>query len=261
MIDISFTYADLEFFLLILVRVTCFIHVAPLFGMNNTVPRQVKIGLSIFIAYFLFFYLDHNEVVYNTLFEYTVIILKEILTGFLIGWGAQLCMTVTSFAGSISDMEAGLTMVNLMDPLTQQSATFSGVFYQYMFSLFMLISGMYEYLIKALMDTFTLIPVNGAVFQTEALIGSLIRFMGDYIIIGFRICLPIFCVMLLLNCVLGILAKIASQMNMFAVGMQMKVLTGLSIMFLTVRMLPGAADFIFREMRELIAVFVGGMSG
>ena len=199
--------------------------------------------------------------VYNTLFEYTVIILKEVLTGFLIGWGAQLCMTITSFAGSISDMEAGLTMVNLMDPLTQQSATFSGVFYQYMFSLFMLISGMYEYLIKALMDTFTLIPVNGAVFQTEALIGSLIRFMGDYIIIGFRICLPIFCVMLLLNCVLGILAKIAPQMNMFAVGMQMKVLTGLSIMFLTVRMLPGAADFIFREMRELIAVFVGGMSG
>lgn len=261
MIDISFTYADLEFFLLILVRVTCFIHVAPLFGMNGTVPRRVKIGLSIFIAYFLFFYLDHNEVVYHTLSEYAVIVMKEAVTGFLIGWGAQLCMTVTSFAGRISDMEIGLSMVNLMDPLTQQSATFSGVFYQYVFSLFMLITGMYEYLIKALMDTFTLIPVNGAVFHMESLIDALIRFMSDYIIIGFRICLPIFCVILLLNCVLGILAKIAPQMNMFSVGIQLKVLTGLSIMFLTVRMLPGAADFIFREMKELINVFVGGMTG
>lgn len=261
MIDISFTYADLEFFLLILVRVTCFIHVAPLFGMNGTVPRRVKIGLSIFIAYFLFFYLDHNEVVYHTLSEYAVIVMKEAVTGFLIGWGAQLCMMVTSFAGRISDMEIGLSMVNLMDPLTQQSATFSGVFYQYVFSLFMLITGMYEYLIKALMDTFTLIPVNGAVFHTELLIDALIRFMSDYIIIGFRICLPIFCVILLLNCVLGILAKIAPQMNMFSVGIQLKVLTGLSIMFLTVRMLPGAADFIFREMKELINVFVGGMTG
>ena len=120
---------------------------------------------------------------------------------------------------------------------------------------------MYEYLIKALMDTFTLIPVNGAVFHTELLIDALIRFMSDYIIIGFRICLPIFCVILLLNCVLGILAKIAPQMNMFSVGIQLKVLTGLSIMFLTVRMLPGAADFIFREMKELINVFVGGMTG
>ncbi|MDE5931299.1 MAG: flagellar biosynthetic protein FliR [Lachnospiraceae bacterium] len=261
MIDISFTYADLEFFLLILVRVTCFIHVAPLFGMNSTVPRTTKVGLSIFIAYLLFSYLDHNEVVYHTLSEYAVIVMKEALVGFLVGWGAQLCMTVASFAGRISDMEIGLSMVSLMDPLTQQSATFSGVFYQYMFSLFLLISGMYQYLLKALMDTFTLIPVSGAVFHTESLIDSLIRFMSDYIIIGFRICLPIFCVILLLNCVLGILAKIASQMNMFSVGIQLKVLTGLSIMFLTVRMLPGAADFVFREMKELMNAFVMGMTG
>lgn len=261
MIDISFTYADLEFFLLILVRVTCFIHVAPLFGMNSTVPRQVKVGLSIFIAYLLFSYLDHNEIVYHTVFEYAVIVMKEALTGFLIGWGAQLCMTVTAFAGRISDMEIGLSMVSLMDPLTQQSATFSGVFYQYMFSLFLLISDMYQYLLRALLDTFTLIPINGAVFNTESLIDSLIRFMSDYIIIGFRICLPIFCVILLLNCVLGILAKISPQMNMFSVGIQMKVLTGLSIMFLTVRMLPGAADFVFREMKELITAFVMGMTG
>lgn len=261
MIDISFTYADLEFFLLILVRVTCFIHVAPLFGMNNTVPRRVKVGLSIFIAYLLFSCLDHNEVVYHTVSEYAVIVMKEALTGFLIGWGAQLCMTVASFAGRISDMEIGLSMVSLMDPLTREGATFSGVFYQYMFSLFLLITGMYQYLLKALLDTFTLIPINGAVFDTESLINSLIRFMSDYIIIGFRICLPIFCVILLLNCVLGILAKIAPQMNMFSVGIQMKVLTGLSIMFLTVRMLPGAADFVFREMKELMNAFVIGMTG
>ena len=52
-------------------------------------------------------------------------------------------MTVASFAGRISDMEIGLSMVSLMDPLTRESATFSGVFYQYMFSLFLLITGMY----------------------------------------------------------------------------------------------------------------------
>lgn len=261
MIDISFTYADLEFFLLILVRVTCFIHVAPLFGMDNAVPRRVKVGFSIFVAYLLFSYLDHNEVVYHTVSEYAVIVMKEAVVGFLIGWGAQLCMTVASFAGRISDMEIGLSMVSLMDPLTRESATFSGVFYQYMFSLFLLITGMYQYLLKALMDTFTLIPINGVVFNTESLINSLIRFMSDYIIIGFRICLPIFCVILLLNCVLGILAKIAPQMNMFSVGIQMKVLTGLAIMFLTVRMLPGAADFVFREMKELMNAFVIGMTG
>lgn len=258
MIDITFTYADLEFFLLILVRVSCFVYIAPFFGMSNT-PRRVKVGLSVFLAYLLFSYLDHTEVVYSSVLGYALIVIKEAVTGLLIGWGAQLCMTVASFAGSIADMEVGLSMVSLMDPLTRQNATFSGVFYQYMFTLFLIVTGMYQYLLQALIDTFTLIPVSGAVFRMDSLLASALRFMSDYIIIGFRICLPIFCVILLLNCVLGILAKVAPQMNMFAVGLQLKVLVGLSVMFLTVRMLPGAADFIFKEIKAVITSFVEGM--
>lgn len=258
MIDISFSYADLEYFLLILVRVSFFIYVAPFFSMSNT-PRRVKIGFSVFISYLLFFYVDHNEVIYSSILGYAIIIAKEALTGLLIGWGAQICMTVASFAGRIADMEIGLSMVSLMDPMTKENATFSGVFYQYMFTLFLIISGMYQFLLQALIDTFTLIPVSGAVFHLDSLLNSVMRFMSDYIIIGFRICLPIFCVILILNCTLGVLAKVASQMNMFAVGMQMKVLVGLSVMFITVRMLPGAADFIFDEMKTLVRAFVEGM--
>lgn len=256
--DIAFTYADLEYFLLVLVRVTCFVYTAPFFSMNN-VPRRVRIGLGIFIAYLLFVYLDHNEVVYDTVTEYAIIVMKEALVGLLIGLAAQLCMTIVAFAGRIADMEVGLSMVSLMDPATREMSSFTGVLYQYAFTLFLIISGMYHYLLQALIDTFTLIPVSGAVFQTDSLVDSFVRFLTDYVVIGFRICLPIFCVILLLNSILGILAKVAPQMNMFAVGIQMKVLVGLSVLFLTVRMLPGAADFIFREMKLLIAAFVEGM--
>ena len=258
MIDFTFTYADLEFFLLIVVRVTCFIYLAPFFKMDNT-PRRVRVGFGIFLSYLLFVSLDHNEVVYSTVTEYAVIVMKEAVTGFLIGWGAQICNTVAIFAGRIADMEVGLSMVNLMDPTTRQNASFSGVYYQYMFTLFLIITGMYQYLLQALIDTFTLIPVNGAVFHMDSLLSSMIIFLSEYVIIGLRICMPIFCVILLLNCVLGVLAKVAPQMNMFAVGMQLKVLTGLCIMFLTVRMLPGAGDFIFQEMKSMIAAFVEGM--
>ncbi len=258
MIDISFSYADLEYFLLILVRVSFFVYVAPFFAMTNT-PRRVKIGLCVLLSYLLFVYVDHNEVVYSSLLGYAIIVMKEAVTGLLIGWGAQICMTVAAFAGSIADMEVGLSMVSLMDPLTRENATFSGVFYQYLFTLMLIISGLYQYLLQALIDTFSLIPVGGAVLQIDSLLSSMMRFMSDYIIIGFRICLPIFCVILILNCTLGVLAKVSPQMNMFAVGMQMKVLVGLSIMFLTVRMLPDAANFIFREMQTMIKAFVEGM--
>ena len=258
MLDISFTYADLEYFLLILVRVSCFVYVAPFFSMSN-VPRRVKIGFSIFFAYLLYVSLDRNEVVYNTLLGYAVIVMKEALTGFLIGWGAQICTTVTSFAGSIADMEIGLSMVSLIDPTTREQATFTGVFYQYMFTLFMIISGLYQYLIRALADTFTLIPINGAVFKREALLESILLFLGYYIAIGFRIILPIFCAMIFLNCVLGVLAKVSPQLNMFAIGMQLKVLVGLVILFLSVRMLPVLSDNIFTQMKRMIVSFVEGM--
>ena len=133
MIDITFTYADLEYFLLVLVRITCFVYVAPFFSMSNT-PRMIRVGFSIFLSYLVYMGIDRNEVVYNTLLGYAVIVMKEALTGFLIGWGAQICTTVTSLAGSIADMEIGISMVSLMDPTTRQQATFTGVFYQYIFN-------------------------------------------------------------------------------------------------------------------------------
>lgn len=258
MLDISFSYADLEYFLLILVRIGCFVYVAPFFSMSN-VPNRVKIGFSIFFSYLIYQAVDHNEVVYNTLLGYALIVMKEALTGFVIGWGAQICTTVTSFAGSIADMEIGLSMVSLLDPTTKEQATFTGVFYQYIFTLFMIISGLYQYLLGALVDTFTLIPINGAVFKSEALMESVLLFLGDYITIGFRIILPIFCAMLFLNCVLGVLAKVSPQLNMFAVGMQFKVLVGLGILFLSVRMLPALSDNIFTQMKRMIVSFVEGM--
>ena len=119
---------------------------------------------------------------------------------------------------------------------------------------------MYQYLLRALVDSFNLIPVNGAVFRTGSLLESVVTFLGDYLAMGFRIILPIFCTMILLNCILGVLAKVSPQLNMFAVGMQLKVLVGIGILFLTVRMLPSAADYVFDGMKRMIVSFVEGMT-
>lgn len=259
MIDYSFTYADLEYFLLIFTRITCFIYIVPFFSMNNT-PRRVRVGLGIFLSMVMFRAVTpHETVVYQTLLGFTAIVLKEAATGFIIGFGVNGCYTIVSFAGRIMDMEVGLSMVSLMDPTTRESTSISGILYQYMVTMMLLLSGLYEYLIKALADTFRLIPVNGAVFRMENLLSTVIRFMGEYILIGFRICLPIFVVMIMLNAVLGILAKVSPQLNMFAVGIQIKVLVGLSVLYLTAGMVPLAADFIYDQMKRIVVSFVEGM--
>lgn len=260
MINFSFSLHDLEYFLLIFTRVTCFVFIAPFFGMNDT-PARIRIGISFFVSMLLYQVLTPAPaVIFSTVTEYALIVIKEALTGFLVGFGANICMAVVNFAGSVADMETGLSMVTLLDPATRENTSITGVLYQYVFMLMLIASGMYRYLLGALADTFSLIPVNGAVFHSESLLNSMVQFMSDYIIIGFRIILPIFCTILLLNAVLGVMAKVSPQMNMFAIGIQIKILTGLTIIFLTVGMLPGAADFLYREMKKMMVSFIGGLS-
>ena len=128
-------------------------------------------------------------------------------------------------------------MATLLDPATKETTSITGVLYQYSFMLMLIASGMYRYLFGALADSFTLIPVNGVVFHADSLLQSMTEFMSDYILIGFRIVLPIFCVILLLNAILGVLTA----------------------MFLTTGMLPGAADFVYQEMKKMVVSFIGGM--
>ena len=258
MLEYGFTYGDLEYFLLIFIRVVSFVFIAPFFSMSNT-PKNVRVALSFFVAFLLYQSMPRQEVVYDSLIGYTIVILKEVVTGLLIGFAANLCSTIVAFAGQIASMEMGLSMASMMDPTTRENTTVTGVYYNYIILLLLMSSGMHRYFLKALAETYILIPVNGAVLDHEKLLNAMIEFLSDYIIIGFRICLPIFAVMIILNAVLGVLAKVSPQLNMFAVGMQMKVLVGLSILLVTASMLPDPANFIYDQMRRMVATFVETM--
>lgn len=256
MIDYTFSIAELEYFLVVMVRITGFVFIVPFFNMGNT-PKRFRVALSIFLAYLVYqTSLPHEVLAYGTVLEYAIIIMKEAVTGILIGFSAYICNTIVLFAGRLVDMEVGLSMANAIDPTTKEQATLTGFYYQYMVILILISSDLYQYIITALSESFQLIPVNGAVFHMDKLFSSFIRFMGEYINIGFRICLPIFGSILIVNVILGILAKVAPQMNMFAIGIQIKLLIGLGVMFLTVSMLPYAADFIYTEMKTIMVSFV-----
>ncbi len=259
MIEYSFSVQELEIFLLIVVRMTCFIYAAPFYGMNNT-PGQFKVAFGLFVSYLIYFTtMPHEQLVYNTVLQYATIVLKEAIVGLMIGWGANICSSIVFFAGRMVDMEIGFAMVNAMDPTTRENVTITGFYYQYMVTLILIFSGMHRYLIQAIADTYELIPIAGAVFRSDLMLEAVVAFLSTYINIGFRIALPVFAAILIVNVVLGILAKVSPQLNMFAVGMQIKILIGLGIMFLTTGMLPYVSDFIYKEMKVMIVAFVEAM--
>jgi flagellar biosynthetic protein FliR len=255
MIDYSFSYGDLEIFLLIFVRVTSFIFVAPFFGGRQT-PNLVKIGFGLLLAILLYGAVPFNPPSYNTITGYTVIVLKEVMVGWVIGYAVMICELIANFAGTVVDMQIGLSMVSLFDPNTNEQVSITGTIYSQVLTMMLIITGMYQYILRALADTFTLVPINGAVINPDRFLESMLVFMRDYIVIGFRICLPVFIITFITNVVLGVLAKVSPQMNMFSVGIQIKIIVGLMIMFITVTMLDDAANFIFINMKELMERFV-----
>ena len=260
MIDYSFSYSDLECFLLIFVRISCFIFAAPFFSVNN-VPRRFKVGLSLFIAYIVYQTMNvHVLPEYSTLLGYAVLVLREAITGIVIGYGANICNSIINLAGKIADMEIGISMVSLFDPTTREQSGFTGVIYQYSIMLIMMITNLHHYFIRALVETFNLIPLAGARFESDKIVRIMIQYLGDYVSIAFRICLPVVASIMLTNAVLGILAKSAPQINMFSVGIQIKLLIGLVVMFITISVLPSASEYIFREMKVIMTEMVQSMT-
>lgn len=255
MVTVDFNFADLEYFFLILMRISMFVYVVPFFSMN-AVPRRYRVALSVMISVLLYGVLPREEIVYETVFDYALIVAKEMITGVLIGMGVNLCSSILALTGVIADMEVGFSMVMTLDPSTRQQTTITSTLYRNLIMLILVLSGMYEYIIRALAESYELIPVYGAKFDAAKLLNAAISFMGRYVLVGFQICLPIFAAILMLNAVLGILAKVAPQMNMFAIGLQLKILVGLGVIFLTVFLLPKASEMIFDEARRMTVAFV-----
>ena len=258
MVNFAFSLNNFEYFLLILVRIVSFVFVAPFFG-DSAVPRRVKVGLSLFVAIFMYNIVNKPDLEYTSAVGYSVIVVREVMTGLLIGFAAYICNSIILFAGNIIDMDMGFSMAMEFNPSLNTQSTITGNFYYYLVMLILVASDMHSFILRAVCDSFTVVPIGKAVFDWDHLVLSITKYMGDMFVIGFRIFLPFFACMMILNCILGIMAKVAPQMNMFSVGMQLKLLVGFAVLFLTIFLVPTVANFIFNEIKTMVVLIIEGL--
>ncbi len=245
----SFTIKNLEYALLIFIRVTAIVSVTPLFG-NNAVPVRVKAAISFFLSIVMINTVDYTAVSYVGTIGYSVLVMKEAITGLVIGIGSGFCLYILNYSGHFIDMELGLSMAMEFDPTSNLQSTITANFLSHLFIIMFLMSDMHYFIIDALNESYKAIPIGGANIDA-GLYHIIVKYIVDYFVIALRIALPIFACVFVINIILGILAKVAPQMNMFVIGMQLKIFVGLFILYMIMGMLPGIVDFIFEEMREL----------
>ena len=258
MIELDFSLVDLEYLLLILVRIASFVFVAPFFGQKG-VPAPAKIGLSFFVALILHPLVPHPTLDYVSEIGYGIAVLKEVMAGLLIGFAANICSAIVTFAGNIIDMDIGLSMATTFNPDMSLQTTVTGNLYYYLIFAFMVASNTHLYVIRAIVDSFYVVPVGGVQFEWDSLMVTMVKFVTDLFVIGFRIFLPFFATLMITNCILGIMAKVAPQMNMFSVGIQLKILVGFIVLFFTIFMFPSVAELVFNEIKTMVVLIIEGM--
>lgn len=247
-----------EVFLLILVRVASFAYTAPFFNTSNT-PNRVKIGLSFFISIIIFTLIPERSVVYDGVLDYAILVIKESIVGLLLGFVSNISIQAISFAGHIIDINIGLSMSTMYDPTLREQTSVSGSLYYYVIFLILLVSGLHQFIVSAIIQSYTVIPLNGLNINLT-LYDSFLEVIAEYFIIGFIIAMPVFIALMVLNVVLGILTKVASQLNMFSIGIQIKLILGLAVMYFTVSFMPYYASYIMDMIKTAIRAIAGGLT-
>ena len=219
------------FFLALFSRIIGVFSTAPILG-AKVIPVQIKIVLSLIIAYLLFVLFPGEQNMFANIktIPYLFIIFSETIIGVLIGYVAMMIFTAIQFAGSIIDRSMGMMIASVIDPMSKERQSLTGQL-QYIVSilLFLLFNG-HHYIILALANSFELLPI-GTLHFSGSFIGTFMTIINNSFIIGLKLSAPIVGILFLIDFSLGIIAKSIPQMNVFLTGMPLKSMVGFTILF------------------------------
>ncbi|MFP4013677.1 MAG: flagellar biosynthetic protein FliR [Chitinispirillaceae bacterium] len=242
---------QVQYFLLMFVRVVTMVSLLPIFGASN-IPVQIKVALSVLLTAALFStQLASGFPQLPASFSagmFILLVAKEVMVGLAVGFAASFLFAAVQFAGRLIDTEMGFGFVELADPITNQSTTVLGQFQVVLFTiLFLLFNGHYFMLIS-IQKSFELIPLMGASFPGGEMTVHITAMVADIFIIALKLAAPIFVTLLLTEIAMGIVARTVPQINIFFVGLPLKIFVGIGT---TIIVLPMLAT-LFRRMVEAL---------
>ena len=216
-------------FSLVVMRMSGAIVFNPIFGRTNY-PRAAKGGLIFFLSLMLFVGVDgtlsHQPA---GMIEYGVMLVKELLVGFALGFSMELTFAIIRFSSAVMDNVMGLSMAQVYDPQynTQMTIT-SGIYYAFM-ALIFLATDVHLRLIALFFSSARLVPFGEVVLRPE-LSELMLEIFKTSITTGFQFAFPLVAMELVTEAAVGILMRMIPQINVFAVNFQIKIMVGLMML-------------------------------
>lgn len=229
------------------------IHVPVLGGQN--IPTQVRIGLGFALAMVLIPWQPlPPEAAAIGVFAYGAAIGREILIGTLIGYAADLAFGAIQMAGATMGIGSGFESGRIFNPsMGEASSAFDQIFVMTASMVFLVIDGHHLVLI-AIQKTFNVLPLNGSLpFNGLEMI---IKTTSTFIAAGVQMALPVMAALVLTDLTLGLLARVAPQVQVYFLGLPVKVVVALIALGMTFAIILPNLTALFKPMTENMLLFL-----
>jgi flagellar biosynthetic protein FliR len=237
----TFTIAGGQSALLFLTMLRCtgLVFTAPIFG-HHSIPTLVKFGLSAALAVAL------AKTAGATAGSLPLVMAApiELIIGMALGFMLSMGFQGVELAGRVISIQLGLSLASVFSPTEEQSATAIDPFFSVLAGLLFLAMSLHLAIVKALADSFAIYPMGGGWPANLILTGT--QTIALTLELGVRVALPIALVLLLVELSVALLARAIPQINVFILGLPLKMLVGIAVLAMAMPNLVTGAASIFR---------------
>lgn len=242
--------------ILVFTRIASIFGVIPIFGAKNT-PVQTKVGLIFFVAIIVVpIQLSTFDLQIDSFIDLGGYMIIESLIGFSIGLVTLIILNAFYLAGSLVDRNIGFAMVSVISAQDESQLPVSANFF-YIFALMIfIITDIHHLLIRTILDSYTAMPIG-----SNPIFGLIVfdytEVLSYTFEIGFKMAAPFILVILIANILLGLLSKAMPGMNVFMIGMPLKIFVGLFVFYLVMGLYSDVVLGVFGEMMRYIYRLIG----
>ncbi|MCU0575695.1 MAG: flagellar biosynthetic protein FliR [Desulfobacterota bacterium] len=252
-------WSDFLSLFLIFIRIGTIFAVVPFFN-AEIIPRRITALIALFLSFILLPLVPKIQIrpdELNILMMVSILI-HQMLIGLALGLAIDVIFSGIQIAGELMGFQMGFSIANVVDPMTGITAPItSNLLYITAFLLFFSFGG-HHLLIKALIETFAIMPIGDRMVHTGFLM-SVITYAGAMFVIGIKVSAPVVGILLLINVSFAIIARALPQMNVFLMAFPLTIAVGLIFMVLVIKMMPifmtGSLDKAWVFMKAAMALY------
>jgi flagellar biosynthesis protein FliR len=243
---------DFTLFTLVLGRLAGIFSALPLFG-GSRVPLKIRVVaiLAMTMTCFPILHLKAGGLPGDILSLF-ILIIAEVMIGVTLGFVAKAVFGAVEFCGQLVGMQMGFSMSTMFDPTMGQIPLMS-LFQSLLAMLLFLSLGAHHMFIRAMVDSYALIPIGGW-HMSSSLITFLTTVTTGVFILGVKLAAPVMVALLATTVILGVMARSFPQMNVFIISMPVNIGVGFVILGLSLLVFLKTLQLSFGGMATQIKI-------